>query len=228
MPRASGPRRACAPPRPARRSSPSRSNSGSSDVPSTNDMTNRGGTSGGSPASSHSTSGTGTACAVQRPDHRAWRSTSRLRTGGRPGGATLTTTRRPSTRARVGQARGAAGQRARRRRRRAARADRAGRRDRARPSRHLRSIAELVPGQCEGKVALVTGASRGLGKAVAERFAAEGATVAITARTMEPDPKYVGSLSETRDEIRRRRRERHRGAGRPVAERGARAARWPR
>ena len=47
----------------------------------------------------------------------------------------------------------------------------------------------------------MTGGSRGLGKAVAKRFAAEGATVAITARTMDPDPKYVGSLRETLDEI---------------------------
>jgi len=59
-----------------------------------------------------------------------------------------------------------------------------------------------LAGQCEGKVALVTGASRGLGKGIALRFAAEGARLAITARTLEPDPKYIGSLRETSEQIR--------------------------
>jgi len=54
---------------------------------------------------------------------------------------------------------------------------------------------------CDGKVALVTGTSRGLGKSIAKRLAGEGAIVALTARTMEPDPKYQGSLQQTLDEI---------------------------
>ncbi|WP_191498141.1 SDR family NAD(P)-dependent oxidoreductase [Mycobacterium simulans] len=48
---------------------------------------------------------------------------------------------------------------------------------------------------------MVTGSSRGLGKAIAQRLADEGATVALTARTMEPDPKYLGSLQQTLAEI---------------------------
>ena len=40
--------------------------------------------------------------------------------------------------------------------------------------------------QLAGKVAFITGASKGIGRAVAEQLAAEGADVVITARTAGP------------------------------------------
>lgn len=51
-------------------------------------------------------------------------------------------------------------------------------------------------GRLGGRIALITGASRGIGAAVAKRFAAEGAHVILTART-------VGGLEEVDDAIRK-------------------------
>ena len=48
-----------------------------------------------------------------------------------------------------------------------------------------------------GRRALVTGASRGIGAGIAQRLAAEGASVAIAARTASPRDDIAGSLAET-------------------------------
>jgi NAD(P)-dependent dehydrogenase (short-subunit alcohol dehydrogenase family) len=53
-----------------------------------------------------------------------------------------------------------------------------------------------MTGKLEGRIALITGASRGIGRALARAFAAEGAHLILLART-------VGGLEEADDEVRK-------------------------
>ncbi len=54
----------------------------------------------------------------------------------------------------------------------------------------------------EGKVAIVTGASRGIGKAIALALAGEGARVVVAARTEREGGPLPGTIHKTADEIR--------------------------
>jgi citronellol/citronellal dehydrogenase len=53
----------------------------------------------------------------------------------------------------------------------------------------------------KGRTLFITGGSRGIGKAIALRAAADGANVAIAAKTAEPHPKLPGTIYSAAEEI---------------------------
>ncbi|HVZ43572.1 MAG TPA: NAD(P)-dependent oxidoreductase [Ramlibacter sp.] len=53
-----------------------------------------------------------------------------------------------------------------------------------------------------GKTLFITGASRGIGLAIAKRAAADGANIVVIAKTTEPHPKLPGTIYTAADEIR--------------------------
>jgi citronellol/citronellal dehydrogenase len=60
-----------------------------------------------------------------------------------------------------------------------------------------------MAGRFQGRRAVVTGSSRGIGAGIAERLAAEGADVVLTARTLDKHDHLAGSLTETAERLAR-------------------------
>ena len=65
---------------------------------------------------------------------------------------------------------------------------------------HLATVTYLLYRKLAGLTVFITGASRGIGKAIALRAARDGANVAIAAKTAEPHPKLPGTVYTAAEE----------------------------
>jgi len=62
-------------------------------------------------------------------------------------------------------------------------------------------MPEATSGPLAGRTAIMSGGSRGIGLAIAKRIAADGANVALIAKTAEPHPKLPGTVFTAAEEI---------------------------
>ncbi len=56
-------------------------------------------------------------------------------------------------------------------------------------------------GKLAGKTVFITGASRGIGKAIALKVARDGANVIVAAKTAQPHPKLPGTIYTACEEV---------------------------
>jgi citronellol/citronellal dehydrogenase len=62
-------------------------------------------------------------------------------------------------------------------------------------------MTDRTPPTLNGKTLFITGASRGIGKAIALRAARDGARIVVAAKTAEPDPRLPGTIHSAAAEI---------------------------
>jgi citronellol/citronellal dehydrogenase len=63
-------------------------------------------------------------------------------------------------------------------------------------------VGSSLPRNLKDRIVVVTGASRGIGREIAIRAGADGASVALLAKTAEPNPKVACTLTESAEAVR--------------------------
>src|SRR5436190_21335727 len=72
------------------------------------------------------------------------------------------------------------------------------------PPHRLCNLCNLwILNMLKNKTLFITGASRGIGHAIAMRAAADGANIVIAAKTTEPHPKLPGTIFTAAEDIER-------------------------